>query len=191
MSSDAAIVSTRSRLRLRFSLLALLIVITLICLILGWWQFIHLERQRLIRRRNFLEQHVNEMTAELKRKWDDYIDIARGLDNVEDRGAAALQEVDMKRLDHVDAEAMQIEKELYNFAAKDQKSELAIGQQRLANLRKKQEELKRDISNRARQSADLAMHRAELEHLQHMINTFSEELERLKIEAEVRGIPSK
>lgn len=192
MSSDSiASPPVRRPFRLRFSLLALLILITLTCLILGWWQFIHLERQRLIRRRDVLEKHVADLSAELKRKWDDLLDIKRGMDIPESAVASALQEVDVKRLDRLDEESMRIESELYDLKAKGKASDLEIGQQRLTNLRKKQEELRRDLTNRGRQSVQLETFRAELEHLQHMINQFSEELERLKIEAEVRGIPSK
>jgi len=193
MSSDTIVDSASERrpFRLRFSLLALLVLITLACLILGWWQFIHLERQRLIRRRDVLEKHVADLSAELKRKWEDLLDIRRGMDIPESAAASALQEVDVKRLDRLDVESMRIESELYDLKAKGKASDLEIGQQRLANLRKKQEELRRDLTNRGRQSVQLETFRAELEHLQHMINQFSEELERLKLEAEVRGIPSK
>jgi hypothetical protein len=193
MASDAGIISTtpRSRLRLRFSLLALLVVITIICLILGWWQFIYLEEQRLIRRRDILEKHVAELSVDLKRKWEDYLDIARGMGTIPGDGEKELQQVDLKRLDRIDAELMRIEGQLRDLQAKGNEKELESRKKQITELRKQQYELEKNVQARATQSAELETRHAELDHQQRMIDTFSEELERLNIEAEVRGIRSK
>jgi Tfp pilus assembly protein PilO len=192
MSSEAvASIPARRPFRLRFSLLALLVLVTLACLILGWWQFIHLERQRLIRRRDLLEQRVNDMSTELKRKWEDYLDIAKGLDAIVGDGGKQLLQFDLKRLDRIDAESMRIKGELWELQAKGNTSELEFRKQRLSELVKQEEGLKKELEVRARSSATLETLRADLDQLQHMINEFTEELERLKLEAEVRGIPPK
>lgn len=193
MSSDAGIVSTatRPRLRFRFSLLALLVLITLACLFLGWWQFVHLERQRFIARRAVLAAHVKDLSTEYKRKWDDYLDIARGMNNAEDGGRAALLQVDLKRLDRLDEESLRIENELYDLKANGEEKELDIRVKQLAERRKQREQLRKEIEQGSQQSADLKTFRAELDHLQRMIDTLSEELEWMDMEAEVRGIPSK
>jgi Tfp pilus assembly protein PilO len=188
MSSISALASgsLRRRRRLRFSLLALLVVITLACLFLGWWQFVHLEQQRFVTRRSVLAAHVKDLSAELKRKSDDYVDIARGM-NIDDD---SLLQVDLKRLDRLDEESLRIENELYNFQTKGKGKEVETGMKQLAERRKQQEQLRRDIGQRTRESASLKIYRDDLDRLQHMIDTFTEELERLNMEAEVRGIPS-
>ena len=157
---------------------------------MGWWQFVHIERHRFIRRRDLLEKRVTDMSTELKRKWEDYLDIAKGMGTLDSDGEREFQQLDLKRLDRIDVESMRIEDQLWELKAKGNASELEIRQQRLAGLRKQQEELKKAIEVRSRRSAQLEIFRAELDHLQHMINEFSEELERLNLEAEVRGIPT-
>jgi len=191
MSSDAAIVLSHSRFRLRFSLLALLILITLICLILGCWQFIHLERQRFIRRRDILEKRVAELSADLKRKWEDYLDIAKGIGAIVSDGDKGLLQMDLKRLDRLDSEAMRIRNQFYELQATGKTAEVELRKQQLAQLVKEKEQLKTDIQRSAEKSVELEIRRAEMDQQQKLINQLSEELERIKIEAEVRGIPSK
>jgi hypothetical protein len=192
MSSDA-IVSTESlaHFRLRFSLLALLVVITLICLFLGWWKFIHLERQRFIRRRDVLEKRVAELSADLKRKWDDYLDIAKGMGVTVGDGDPNPLQIDLHRLDRLDSEAMQIKNQVYELQGSGKTTELELRKQQLVQLVKEQEQLKKEVQQSAANSVQLAPLRADLERQQKLINQLSEELERLNIEAEVRGLPSK
>lgn len=188
-SDDAA--SNRSWFRLRFSLLALLVLITLFCLGLGWWKYIYLERQQFIRRRAVLALRVQNLSAERQRKWEDYVDIARGQVNTADGGQKDLQQFDLKRLDRIDEQLMRLEGELWELQAKKAITETDYHKQRIAQLIKQQEELKKGIEKRGQQSADLEIRRADLERIQHMIDKYSEELDRLNIEAEVRGISTK
>ena len=182
---------TRSRFRLRFSLLALLILITLFCAGLGWWKYVYLERQQFIRRRAVLALRVQNLKAEVIRKWEDYVDISRGMGNVADGGQKDLQQFDLKRLDRIDEELMRLEGELSELQAKKAITETDYHLQRIAQLIKQQEVLKKSIEGRGRQSTDLEPRRAELERIQRMIDKYSEELDRLNIEAEIRGIPTK
>jgi Tfp pilus assembly protein PilO len=188
-SDDVA--SNRSWFRFRFSLLALLILITLFCLGLGWWKYVYLERRQFIRHRAALAQRVQNLSAESKRKWEDYLDIAQGMENLDDGGQKALQQFDLKRLDRIDEQLMRLEGELWDLQAKKAITETDYHQQRIAQLIKQQEELKKRIERRGRQSADLEMRRADLERIHHMIDKYSEELDKLNIEAEIRGIPTK
>src|SRR6186997_1978747 len=98
-SDDAA--SNQSLFQLRFSLLALLVLITLFCLGMGWWKYVYLERQQFIRRRAVLAQRVQNLSTELIRKWEDYVDISRGTGNLADGGQRDLQQFDLKRLDRI------------------------------------------------------------------------------------------
>ena len=188
-SGDAA--SNRSRFRLRFSLLALLVLITLFCVGLGWWKYVYLERQQFIRRRAVLALRVQNLSAEMKRKWEDYLDIARGMENLDDGGQKDLQQFDLKRLDRIDEQLMRLEGELWELQAKKAITEIDYHKQRIAQLTKQQEVLKKGIERRGLCSPDLEPRRAELERIQHMIDKYSEELDRLNIEAEIRGIPTK
>jgi len=188
-SGDAAAI--RSRFRLRFSLLALLVLITLFCVGLGWWKYVYLERQQFMRRRAVLALRVQNLKAEVIRKWEDYVDISRGMGNVADGGQKDLQQFDLKRLDRIDEELMRLEGELSELQAKKAITETDYHLQRIAQLIKQQEVLKKSIEGRGRQSTDLEPRRAELERIQRMIDKYSEELDRLNIEAEIRGIPTK
>jgi Tfp pilus assembly protein PilO len=192
MSSEAvASIPARRPFRLRFSLLALLVLITLACLILGWWQFIHLERQRFIRRRDVFEKHVAELSADLKRKWDDYMDIAKSMGVTVGDGEMNPLQFDLHRLDRLDSEAMRIKNQVYELQGSGKTAELEIRKQQLGELVKEQAQLKAEIQRSAPIPVQLEPLRADLVRQQKLINRLSEELERLNIEAEVRGIPSK
>src|SRR4029078_7192492 len=181
-SGDAA--AKRSRFRLRFSLLALLVLITLFCVGLGWWKYVYLERQQFMRRRAVLAQRIQNLSAERQRKWEDYVDISRGTGNLADGGERDLQQFDLKRLDRIDEQLMRLEVELWELQTKKATTETDYHKQRIAQLIKQQEELKKNIARRGQQSPDLEARRADLERIQRMIDKYSEELDGLDIEAE-------
>src|SRR4051794_34727567 len=100
-NSEQELPDRQRRYRFRFTLFALLLVLTLICLFLGWWQYIYLEDQRLLVRRDLLTQRVADLSKDWKRKYSDYIEIAHSMGKVESNGRNVLLELDLKRMERI------------------------------------------------------------------------------------------
>ncbi len=67
--------SPHSRTRPQFSVLALLLFVTLVCLLLTWWTVILPDLQR--RERDRVARDLERLNGEISQKWDEYIRIAK------------------------------------------------------------------------------------------------------------------
>lgn len=184
-NDDPASAKSR-RFRPRFSLLTLLVFITLVCFLLAWWQLAYVERQRLLARRDALALAIENLNKEMQNKWDVYMDIAResgretGLGNV-------LLNLDLKRLDRIDDELMQLENQAVSLD-NGQAGERPSLEKRIASLRQQQKELEKQIERCAERSVELEMRQRELEQMERIANELSMQLHEIEIEIQTRGL---
>ena len=68
------------------------------------------ERARKLNQHDMLERSLENLNAEIKRKSEDYLDIAKGMGKTEG-GNDIQQQLDMKRMDRIDEELAQLERE--------------------------------------------------------------------------------
>jgi myosin heavy subunit len=189
MISDVAIearLPPSRPLRLRFSLLTLLVVLTLICLLFAWWQFVYLERQRLFARRDAIALAIDRLNHEMQDDWEVYMDIAR--ETGRDSGAGnVLLNVDLKRLGRIDDELMQLESRAVSTES-GQAAQRTSLEKRIAGLRQQQKELEKQIETRTERSVELETRERELEQKQQIANKLSMQLQEIEIEITTRGI---
>jgi TolA-binding protein len=176
------------RLPVRFSLLILLLVFSFICVILGWWRYIYTEDHRIIARRNVLTQKVTDLTREWHRKWEDYLDIARGMQKVEVSNGRVLLQLELKRLDRIETEILRLEGQQLELQQNDKSGRHELLKQRIADLRKQGDALENRIAKSSELSFELVTRRAELDSDQRTIEELSKTLEELDVELKVRGL---
>jgi hypothetical protein len=177
----------RSKLRPRFSLLALLLLVTLVCVALAWWRFVKRERELLLANRDGVAQSVVGLNDEISRKMQEYLDITREMGRSDGAGDKVL-EIDLKQIDRIASEIMQLERQQLERQLNGISDNDALIEQRIAQLRKQREELVERIQSHTRTSADLEMRARELERLQRLADELTIKLEYMDIEIEARGI---
>jgi polysaccharide biosynthesis transport protein len=149
------------------------------------------ERSRQLAQRDQMERSLNNLSAELKRKYEDYLDIAKGMGREDASGSDIELQLAAKQLDRIDAELMQLEREQWKLAtteeAKDSKSSAAnsvrANTARMTELRKRQTELRKEIQGRTSRSVELETRKEELKQLQRIANDLSLKLEKMDINA--------
>jgi len=140
------------------------------------------ERQRMLSRRDLLDRNVSNLREEIKRKTDEFLDIAREAGKLEDGGAQVRQQIEMKRLDRIDDELIRLESEQAgNVDGNSAKSKAMDG--RIKQLRAELASLQRSLAKRAEKLTDLESRRHELEQLQKVIDELSMQLHRADLEA--------
>jgi hypothetical protein len=139
-------------------------------------------RQRQFSSRDLLARSLDNLNNEIKRKMEDYLDIARESGSSESGGGRMLQELDMKRLDRVEDEIARLEGQLAGSSEGNGANSKSI-EQRLSALHKRQEELEKKLTSRADKSSDLETRQRDLDQLQRIAGEMSQRLEVLDIES--------
>jgi succinoglycan biosynthesis transport protein ExoP len=142
------------------------------------------EKSRQLNQRDMLERSLQNLNGEIKRKYEDYLDIAKGLGQVE--GSTGIQQqLDTKRLDRIDEELAQLERELLKIEIGGDAKESKFFKQRMAQLTKRQEELLKTVEKRGQMSVELTTRKNELGQLQVIANDLSAKLEKMDIESQL------
>ena len=191
MSPDNDNLPRGSAFRLRFSLLALLLFVTLICLLLGWWQFVYTERQRLLAERAAIALRIENLKKTIADKWEVYMDIAIESESPESGSGQVVLEIKTKRLDHVEAELLRIENQQLERQPAGTGGNQAVFARRISDLKEQRSELERDIAKRSKRSVELEIRELELEQLQRIAEILTLRLLDIDIEVETRGISGK
>jgi hypothetical protein len=145
------------------------------------------ERQRKLTIRDMVAKSLENLNSELKRKSEDFLDIARGMKRPTGNKDDQFTAIYVKRLDRADAEIMRLEGEqLKNETAGEasEKKEAAFLAKRLDQLRKQKEELVKTIEGREERSVELETRQEEIKQLQSLANDMSVRLETLDIDLE-------
>lgn len=142
------------------------------------------ERDRKLKIRDMLERSLQNLQTEIKRKSEDYLDIAKGMGRPEGDGDFPTQ-LDMKRLDRIDEELAQLEREQLRIDSGSDGKDSKFVAARLEQLRKRQSELETNIFKRSVRSVDLETRGEELKQLQQIANDMSFKLEQIDINMQV------
>jgi hypothetical protein len=145
-------------------------------------EVINEHRQRQYSSRDLLARGLENLNSEIKRKMEDYLDIARETGSTASGSGRLMQELDMKRLDRVEDEIARLENQLASVSEGNGANTKSI-EQRLSELHKRQEELEKKLTSRADQSSDLEARQRDLDQLQRIAGEMSQRLELLDIEA--------
>ncbi len=142
------------------------------------------EKSRQLTIKDMLERSLQNLQAEIRRKYEDYIDIAKGMGRPEANGVDIVEQIAMKRLDRVDDELASLEREQLKLDSDNNSKDAKFVKQRIEQLQKRQFELEKDVVRHAEKSVELITRKNELEQLQNVANEVSMRLEKLDIDAE-------
>ena len=127
-----------------------------------------------------LERSLQNLHGEIKRKSEDYLDIAKGMGHPE-AGNDIQSQLDIKRLDRVDEELAQLEREQLRIDSGSDGKDSKFVAARMEQLRKRQTELERNLLKRNERSVELEARGEELKQLQEIANDMSIKLEQMDI----------
>jgi hypothetical protein len=145
------------------------------------------EQQRLRAELDLLSRSLETANQTLNRNWEDYLDISRETGTIETESGQALQQIDLKRLEHIDDELMRLEYDQLKAAANPAGLDPKAIEQRIVQLRQRQDELEKKIGSRAAKSGDLVTRKQQLEQFQRIVNELVAMQERLEIESQRPG----
>ncbi|HEX4415274.1 MAG TPA: hypothetical protein VH107_16700 [Lacipirellulaceae bacterium] len=140
------------------------------------------ERQRRLVVRDMLSRSIDSLNIEIKRKFDEFLDIARESGRTEISDGQVLQSLAQKRVDRIDDEIMRLENQLA-IDAKDAPKKATLIEQRLAQLRKNRDERWEELRKDTERSADLETRKRDLDQLQSIAAEMSTRLEWMDIDA--------
>jgi hypothetical protein len=139
-------------------------------------------RQERLMTRDLLSRNLDNLNSEIKRKLNEYLDIARELGHLDANNGLAIQSLDQKRLERTEDEIMRLENQLA-IDANDKPAKAKVIQQRLAELTKSRDGLAADLTRHIERSADLETRRQDLDQLRSIANDMSTRLEWLDLDA--------
>jgi beta-lactamase regulating signal transducer with metallopeptidase domain len=149
-------------------------------------------RQRKLTVRDLLAKSLKNLNREVEVKTETYVKLAREQGSIHDGSSQTLREIELKRLDRVDAELMRLEDEflatkIYHQQGKElsakERAKLPYFEHRIAELNKRRDELEAKITSRNETSVDQSLRKRELERLEGLANDLSVKLEMMDIEA--------
>ena len=105
--------------------------------------------------RDLLAQTVKKLNEELTDKMQTYHNMAKEMGKLDSGAGRVAQEIDLKRLDRVETELMRLENGLLKLETSGQAGNRKFYEQRIAELRKRQEELEQLIIARSESSVEL------------------------------------
>jgi hypothetical protein len=143
-------------------------------------EVIYEEKQRSLATRDLLARSLQNLNQEIKRKLQEYRDMAEESQGLRSASGHVMQQIDLKRLDRIDAEIIRLESE--QQTSSDPEAAAAVSQ-RVEQLRERQSELERKIGARAESSVELTTRQRELEVLQRIADQMTLALEMMDIEA--------
>jgi succinoglycan biosynthesis transport protein ExoP len=143
------------------------------------------ETSRKMTIHDMMERSLQNLNGEVKRKYEDYLDIAKGMGKTTGDGTDIEQQLNMKRIDRIEDEIAQLERDKIKMeTGGDNKDEKFVAK-RLEMLAKQKEELAREIQKRADKSVDLETRGQELKQLQQIANDMNIKLEKMDIDSQL------
>jgi hypothetical protein len=141
------------------------------------------ETQRKLTIHDILERSLQNLNAEIKRKYEDYLDIAKGIGKA-DGSNDIRQQLNMKRMDRIDDEITQLEREVIKIQTGGENKDSKFVTKRLQMLVKQREDLTKEMERRSEKSVDLETRGEELKQLQEIAKDMSVKLERMDIDSQ-------
>lgn len=144
------------------------------------------EKARQLAQRDMLERSLQNLNSEFKRKYEDYLDIAKGMGRADGDIDPEMQ-IDMKRMDRIDEELTQLEREQLRIETGGDDKDAKFVKARIPDLRKRQSELLKSIQTRSTKSVELTTRKNELDGLQSIADELSVTLEKIDIDSQSPG----
>lgn len=138
------------------------------------------ERSRELSSRDIFARSLDNLKKTIADKSEVYLAIARESDAFEDE---ALRQLNINRLDRVEAELMRLESEQAQQETSAEPESSKFYEKRIAQLRERQAELEKKLIPVSGNSVELKPRQAELDQLQRMANEMTTKLLRMEIEA--------
>jgi hypothetical protein len=146
-------------------------------------EVIYEQKQSSLASRDLLARSLENINKEIARDFKDFLDIARESGRVESGSGHVLQQLDLKRLDRIGTELMRLENAQNELQDGGDSGSLDVIERRIAQLRERQAELEKNLTNRAETSIELDARQRDLERLERIADEMSVKLEKLDIEA--------
>ena len=146
-------------------------------------EVVYSERQKQLMTRDLLARSLKKLNEELSRKMQDYYDIARESGAGESGSGQVMREIEMKRLDRIEAELLRLENDHLELETSGRSGNTKFYAQRIAELSNRRDELEKKILDRVENSVDLTTRQRELDQLQRFADDMSTKLELMDIEA--------
>jgi hypothetical protein len=150
-------------------------------------------RSRQLATRDLLAKSLQALHKEIEADMALYLAMAKEQGKSEGGQGQIAQEIDLKRLDRIDAELMRLEDEflsakIYHEQEKGEvppreRAKLRFYEERIAQLKNRQEKLGEQIFDRDERSVDLTMQKSNLDRLQKVADELSLRLEMLDVDA--------
>jgi hypothetical protein len=141
------------------------------------------EKGRRLTYRDMLQRSLQNLNAEIKRKFEDYFELEKALGK-SDGPMSIEQQISMKRLDRVDSELDELERAKLKLGSDVESTESKFTTQRIEQLSRRKELLQKDLMKMAEKSTALVTMQSDLELRQKLANELSERLERMDIDLE-------
>jgi hypothetical protein len=141
------------------------------------------EKSLQLTQRDMLELSLRNLNTDIKRKYEDYLDIAKGMGRPDGDNDVEMQ-LDMKRMDRIDEELAQLEREQLRIDTGGDNKDSKFVAARMDQLHKRQSELLKTIQKRSEKSVVLTTSKSELDQLQRIADEMSTKLEKLDIDSQ-------
>jgi hypothetical protein len=139
-------------------------------------------RMRRLAARDLLARNLEIRNKDLKRKLEEYLDIAKEIGNSVGVKGELLQQISAKQLDRIEDEIVRLETSLALEVGEDDAKREAIGK-RVEQLTKQKAGLMAELANHLQRIPDLEAREFELKQLQHVSDDLSAKLDWLDVEA--------
>ena len=144
------------------------------------------EKSRHLSQRDMLERSRQNLNGEIKRKYEDYLDIAKGMGKPDGEDDFQRQ-LDLKRMERIDDELAQLERDKLKMEISGDSKESKFVDTRIEQLRKRQSELEKAVQKRYEKSVDLETRGEELKQLQQIATEMNVKLEKMDIDSQSPG----
>jgi polysaccharide biosynthesis transport protein len=133
--------------------------------------------------RDMLERSLQNLNSEIKRKYEDYLDIAKGMGKPTDENDFHRQ-LDLKRMERIDEELAQLERDKLKMEIGGDSKESKFVDARIVQLQKRQDALEKEVQKRSEKSVDLEIRGEELKQLQQIAKDMNLKLELTDIDSQ-------
>jgi hypothetical protein len=141
------------------------------------------EKQRRLMGRDVLSSILNKLHSKIQAKWEVYAEIARESDIPQEDEAPISTQIILKQIERIESELMRLEGEQLRLQVSGETENSKFYEQRIAELKKRNEKLMKTLRNRIVGSPTLSMRKREIDGLEKIADEISTKLERLEIEA--------
>lgn len=142
------------------------------------------EKSRRLAIRDLLERSLQNLNAEIKRKYEDFLDLQKSLGKAEGEMGFE-QQLGIKRLDRLDAELAELERAQLKLESDEVSNESKFIAKRTEQLHKRKDQLSRELKMMAEKSTVLITYESELKQRQKVADELLDRLEKVDIDLNV------